>query len=229
MLPDTTATTNGYDKTLYDSEKSPRSRTILQYHPTGKRVASLERKIALCQRRQDALDIVKNIALETDKLLSDTTTTTHGYEKTVSDKGFAFLVKDRILSDRKIATLENDYAVSHNRSVENEDLSTVVLQSKHKRFVAEGTVAFSAIKVANQEHVGFHQNIIFEQILTNEGGGYHQIHGVFIAPQSGVYVFSSAIMCAPNGEVFSEMVHNGNLVTRIVTVGDGIKVVRRLS
>ncbi|XP_052247824.1 uncharacterized protein LOC127855944 [Dreissena polymorpha] len=145
---------------------------------------------------QEDFGILKNIALETDKLLSDTTTTTHGYEKTVSDKGFAFLVKDRILSDRKIATLENDYAVSHNRS------DNVELQSKHKRFVAEGTVAFSAIKVANQEHVGFHQNIIFEQILTNEGGGYHQIHGVFIAPQSGVYVFSSAIMCAPNGEVF---------------------------
>ncbi|KAH3722103.1 hypothetical protein DPMN_065055 [Dreissena polymorpha] len=65
---------------------------------------------------QEDFGILKNIALETDKLLSDTTTTTHGYEKTVSDKGFAFLVKDRILSDRKIATLENDYAVSHNRS-----------------------------------------------------------------------------------------------------------------
>ncbi|KAH3722104.1 hypothetical protein DPMN_065056 [Dreissena polymorpha] len=37
-------------------------------------------------------------------------------------------------------------------------------------------------------------------------------------------------LCVPQmGRFFAEMVHNGNLVTRIVTVGDGIKVVRRLS
>ncbi|KAH3714758.1 hypothetical protein DPMN_057457 [Dreissena polymorpha] len=172
----------------------------------------------------------KNIALETDKTLSDTTATKNGYNKTQSEKGFASLVKERILSDRKNVTPENDYAVSHNRSgkdesfspaVENEDRSTAVLQAKHKRFVAEGTVAFSAMKVARQDHVGANQNIIFEQVLTNEGGGYHQNHGVFIAPQSGVFVFSSTIMCVPNGEVDAEMVHNGNGVTHIYCHGDG--------
>ncbi|KAH3722234.1 hypothetical protein DPMN_065190 [Dreissena polymorpha] len=71
------------------------------------------------------------------------------------------------------------------------------------------------MKVAHQEHVGVNQNIVFEQVLTNEGGGYHQNHGVFIAPQSGIYVFSSAIMCFPNGEVLADMVNNGNPVPRI--------------
>ncbi|KAH3722230.1 hypothetical protein DPMN_065186 [Dreissena polymorpha] len=93
---------------------------------SDKRVASLERKIALCHRRQYALDIVKNIALETDKLLSDTTTTTNGYDKTLSDKMFASLVNGRILSDRKIATPENDNEVSHNRSGKDNSYSAAV-------------------------------------------------------------------------------------------------------
>ncbi|KAH3722113.1 hypothetical protein DPMN_065065 [Dreissena polymorpha] len=76
------------------------------------------------------------------------------------------------------------------------------------------------MKVAHQEHVGVNQNIVFEQVLTNEGGGYHPNHGVFIAPQSGVNVFSSAILCFPNGEVLAEMVHNGNPVTHIYCHGD---------
>ena len=76
------------------------------------------------------------------------------------------------------------------------------------------------MKVAHQEHVGVNQNIVFEQVLTNEGGGYHQNHGVFIAPQSGIYVFSSTILCFQNGEVLAEMVHNGNPVTNIYCHGD---------
>ncbi|KAH3722109.1 hypothetical protein DPMN_065061 [Dreissena polymorpha] len=87
---------------------------------SDKRVASLERKIALCHRRQYALDIVKNIALETDKLLSDTTA------KTLSDKEFASLVVGIILSDRKIATPENDNNVSHNRSGKDDSYSAAV-------------------------------------------------------------------------------------------------------
>ncbi|KAH3722121.1 hypothetical protein DPMN_065073 [Dreissena polymorpha] len=60
----------------------------------------------------------------------------------------------------------------------------------------------------------------FERIVTNEGSGFHQNQDVFIAPQSGVYVFSSTIMCFPNGEVLAEIVHNGNPVTRIYCHGD---------
>ncbi|KAH3780914.1 cerebellin-2-like isoform X1 [Dreissena polymorpha] len=182
---------------------------------SDKRVASLERKNALCNRRQD--DIIKKlyadkVALQTDKILPDATTTTNEYEKTLS------------AYDRKIATLVNEYAASPNRSGKDDSYSAAadiaVLQSKQKRFVAGGTVAFSAMKVAHQENVGIDQNIIFEQVLTNDGGGYHQNHGVFIAPQSGVYVFSSSIMCFPNGkEVLAEIVHNGNPVTRMYCQG----------
>ncbi|KAH3791914.1 cerebellin-3-like [Dreissena polymorpha] len=91
---------------------------------------------------------------------------------------------------------------------------------KNNRFVAEGIVAFSAMKSASQGHLGVNQNIIFEQVLTNEGGGYHPNHGVFIAPQSGVYVMSSAIMTSANGRFHAAIVHNGNMVAHIYGHGD---------
>ncbi|KAH3771412.1 hypothetical protein DPMN_172729 [Dreissena polymorpha] len=72
-----------------------------------------------------------------------------------------------------------------------------------------------------QEHVANNQNIVFEKVVTNEGGGYHPNNGAFIAPESGFYVLSSSTMCATNGEVLAAMVHNGNIVTRMYCHGDG--------
>ncbi|KAH3771413.1 hypothetical protein DPMN_172730 [Dreissena polymorpha] len=98
-------------KAVFETQNKLSQKRIadLEKHKTlsNKRVASLERKIALCHRRQDALDTIKKlyaneIALKTDKILPDATATTHGYSKT--------------LPHRKIATLENNYTVSHNRS-----------------------------------------------------------------------------------------------------------------
>ncbi|KAH3706452.1 hypothetical protein DPMN_065838 [Dreissena polymorpha] len=63
--------------------------------------------------------------------------------------------------------------------------------------------------------MGINQNILFGNVLTNEGGGYHPNLGVFIAPQSGVYVFSSAIMTNINKEQYSAIAVNGNLVAQI--------------
>ncbi|KAH3721492.1 hypothetical protein DPMN_064420 [Dreissena polymorpha] len=86
------------------------------------------------------------------------------------------------------------------------------------------------MKAAGQEHIGLNQNIVFEKVLTNEGGGYHPNHGVFTAPQSGVYVFSSSIMATPGGEIHTAIVHNENAVARIFAHSVGImtKEVRRL-
>lgn len=72
----------------------------------------------------------------------------------------------------------------------------------------------------NQNHVGIDQNIIFEQVFTNEGGGYHLKYSVFIAPQSGVYVVSSAALNLANGEFITAIVHSGNIVTRMYRHGE---------
>ncbi|KAH3715647.1 hypothetical protein DPMN_058359 [Dreissena polymorpha] len=76
------------------------------------------------------------------------------------------------------------------------------------------------MKNAHQEHIGLNQNIIFDNVITNEGGGYHPLHGVFIAPQYGYYVLSSAAFTFGNGEINTAMGHNGNIIAYIYGHGD---------
>ena len=56
-------------------------------------------------------------------------------------------------------------------------------------------VAFSAYRnIAGT--VGAGQSIVFDVVYVNQGNGYmyHQNHGLFIAPQSGIYVFLVSLM-----------------------------------
>ncbi|KAH3691627.1 hypothetical protein DPMN_190982 [Dreissena polymorpha] len=83
-----------------------------KYKPfSERRVAALERK----NRRNDALAIVmklyaQQVALETDKA------TTKGFDNTLSDGLFSLFAKGKIYSSRKISSIENEYAVTPNRS-----------------------------------------------------------------------------------------------------------------
>ena len=38
------------------------------------------------------------------------------------------------------------------------------------------------------------QDIVFDYVVTNIGSGYHGNHGLFVAPVSGVYVFSTTLV-----------------------------------
>lgn len=59
-------------------------------------------------------------------------------------------------------------------------------------------VAFHAVADAYQSHLDQGQPIIFETVLLNAGDGYHDQHGVFIAPVDGIYVFSVSVMNQDN-------------------------------
>ncbi|KAH3715704.1 uncharacterized protein LOC127855545 [Dreissena polymorpha] len=192
---------------------------------SDRRVAALERKFAFCNRRKYAL--AKHVAIEADKILPEKNVTTNAFDTSVSDKEVVILEKDKILVERTIAPLEIDIAVFSKRSAKNDRHTAAVeitnqpfsgLQSDNIIFV--GSVAFSAMKAAHQNHIGLNQNILFDQVLTNEGDGYRQNNGVFTAPQAGVYVFSSTILTLLNRELHAVIVHNGNVVTRITSHGD---------
>lgn len=40
---------------------------------------------------------------------------------------------------------------------------------------------------------------MFDTVKLNIGGGFRDLHGVFIAPESGLYLFSASIESAANG------------------------------
>ena len=68
------------------------------------------------------------------------------------------------------------------------------------------------------EHVGTNQHIVFGTILTNIGGGYHSLHGLFIVPRSGVYLIASSILAdytTNSNGVHAAIVVNGNTVAKM--------------
>ncbi|XP_045181237.2 uncharacterized protein LOC123540350 [Mercenaria mercenaria] len=89
--------------------------------------------------------------------------------------------------------------------------------------VQEGPVAFHAvISKALVQHLGIDQNIVFDVVELNLGGGYHNQHGLFIAPKSGLYIFSTSLLSYVNAkaEFDASIVKNGNILASAFGHGD---------
>ncbi|KAH3716075.1 hypothetical protein DPMN_058791 [Dreissena polymorpha] len=72
-------------------------------------------------------------------------------------------------------------------------------------------VAFTAVKTDIQNNVGVNQNIFFDNIVLNEGGGFHPQHGLFIAPARGIYFFTATVLHPPQANIYlhAAITHNG--------------------
>ena len=84
----------------------------------------------------------------------------------------------------------------------------------------DATTAFFAVVAKDQlEHLGVNQNVIFERVITNLGNAYSPHHGVFIAPRSGLYLFSVSILSGHNREVYAQYAVNGRGISNIYARG----------
>ena len=61
-----------------------------------------------------------------------------------------------------------------------------------------------------QNDVGVNQNILFDDIVLNEGGGFHPQHGLFIAPAREIYIFTAAVLHPPQANIYlhAAITHN---------------------
>ena len=80
-------------------------------------------------------------------------------------------------------------------------------------------IAFFATLSNHQMHVGVHQPIVFDNVITNIGNGYHSHVGTFIAPVSGTYVFSVTLLSNWGQSVRYATVKNGSAISRIYNNG----------
>ena len=63
-----------------------------------------------------------------------------------------------------------------------------------------GPVAFHATADNGaKNNVGIDQHILYEDVHINLGNGFHSMHGLFIAPKAGLYLFSTSIMGVSGG------------------------------
>ena len=55
------------------------------------------------------------------------------------------------------------------------------------------------------------QDIVFNDVITNIGNGYHKTHGIFVAPVAGVYVFYASLH-AYAGQNHAKLMKNGQML-----------------
>ena len=67
---------------------------------------------------------------------------------------------------------------------------------------------------ADLEHCTKYQSIIFEVVKVNRRGGYNNTNGIFTAPVSGIYSFSTTLSVMENNEYRVELV-KGNVTNAI--------------
>jgi hypothetical protein len=62
------------------------------------------------------------------------------------------------------------------------------------------TVAFHATRTGTLDHIRVNQTLVFNSVKLNIGSGYHASGGIFIAPVSGIYIFSTSVTFNDNGD-----------------------------
>ncbi|XP_060567327.1 uncharacterized protein LOC132726079 [Ruditapes philippinarum] len=109
------------------------------------------------------------------------------------------MIKHLLKLVKKAPIQQNDIVVDKNDDERAGDIQKVDKTiDKKKRFVLDTveTVAFEATiaggNIAHHTHID--DKIVFETVSLNVGSGYHSKNGTFIAPVSGIYVFSTSVM-----------------------------------
>lgn len=91
-------------------------------------------------------------------------------------------------------------------------LTSPVLRKCH----AETAIAFFAnVALASVDHLSTHQNIVFENVVTNLGSAYNNSQGVFVAPVSGLYLITTSVLSRQNEEFWAAVVVNGAVIARL--------------
>ena len=69
-------------------------------------------------------------------------------------------------------------------------------------------IAFYVYLTTSEINPGRHHTIIYDHVVTNSGNGYNKYTGAFIAPRSGVYVFTWTTFADPASSFAIELIVN---------------------
>ncbi|KAH3840419.1 complement C1q tumor necrosis factor-related protein 2-like [Dreissena polymorpha] len=114
----------------------------------------------------------------------------------------------------------------HNTASSERKSAKIITEQVKTNKVAQrhaGTVgiAFFASLTNHMENLGAGQHIVFDNVFTNEGGGYNQYHGSFTAPVPGIYVFSLTLLSFQNQAAHFRILRNGAILVHIWPDGRG--------
>ncbi|KAK3581028.1 hypothetical protein CHS0354_013924 [Potamilus streckersoni] len=90
------------------------------------------------------------------------------------------------------------------------------MNDKIKKQTPGGPIAFYATVSVPELHLGDHHTVVFDKIITNVGGAYHHNTGIFVAPLSGIYVFSVTAMASAGKKAYLEFIMDGVIINDLV-------------
>ncbi|XP_060590830.1 complement C1q subcomponent subunit A-like [Ruditapes philippinarum] len=95
--------------------------------------------------------------------------------------------------------------------------------SDHRRSILPGVaIGFTAcVSVPDVKSLGVHHTIVYDRIITNTAGAYHNSTGIFTAPYKGLYVFSSTAMSVAGHTQYLDIVKDGATVNTFLADGLG--------
>lgn len=67
----------------------------------------------------------------------------------------------------------------------------------------------------------FRETVIFDKVSLNEGNAYDKTSGIFTAPLNGIYSFTWTTATRGGKAFISELMQNGELITKMFTDGSG--------
>ncbi|XP_060582497.1 complement C1q-like protein 4 [Ruditapes philippinarum] len=85
------------------------------------------------------------------------------------------------------------------------------LGNQKRQIPADGRVAFTSVLSNQIPHLGSHQTVIFDSVVTNIGNAYHSNSGIFVAPYKGAYVFTVKMKVPPRHKLHLELVVDGKV------------------
>ncbi|WAR27291.1 C1QT3-like protein [Mya arenaria] len=87
--------------------------------------------------------------------------------------------------------------------------------NRMRREYVGSPVAFLATLTNHITHAGALQPIVFDRVVSNVGGAYNVHLGSFVAPVSGIYVFSTTLLSYPGHTSHFQFVKNNDFVSRL--------------
>ena len=77
---------------------------------------------------------------------------------------------------------------------------------------------------SGEANPGRHQNLVFDEIVTNVGNAYNKFTGVFAVPITGLYVLTVTLSGSPSSQVPLEFVRNNDVLGSIQLFSASISV-----
>ncbi|XP_045210710.2 cerebellin-1-like [Mercenaria mercenaria] len=143
------------------------------------------------------------------------TASLEGKVRRLSNKSPDSLKQELKKTDSKDTSNDSNGRLRHAPIESREEVQT----QRIRRAENENPVAFFATLSQHLTHVGAHQPITFDNVVTNIGNAYNSHFGSFIAPVSGTYVFSATLFSHYHTNYHAQFVKNGQAITTMYVSG----------